>query len=415
MKNSNGYLSFTSGLNFAVLYFIFIPVLVLIFTGTVEVARGDFSQLIINDVVYESNITENWILIGYLTSILSYLVFRNNYPLKNKYSFHQYELNHIKLYIFAYLLLSLALFISLGLHEAGHWASNREDFFKNSGLIASLFVMLVLASKFLLFSSVLQKFVLKIWSTKTTVVFIAFFGVLDVLLTGNRIMFLMILMALTYLLFFKYGYKVFLFLVLVLPFGFALSIYRHVRNDLYLEGIPSLELIIELFHKVIESQNFTIVNSLLAIVESINFNVLYGLFSFINTENTLYGSSIIKPFVMFIPRSVWPEKPLTITVEAAHIFAPHMEGLSLVTTIIGELHMNFYIFGIFLLPIYLFLLEKIIMFFTKDTAFLGALAFMFGIMFFRMPFADTFITLLIIALFALTVKVVSNNLFRSKY
>lgn len=214
----------------------------------------------------------------------------------------------------------------------------------------------------------------------------------------TRIMFLAMIVAAIYLLFSKYGYKIVLILPLILPVAFLLSIYRHIRGDLFTNGIPSIDYIFKLFFNLIESQQFEISKMILAAVESINFNVIYGLFNKITIDNILYGGTLIKPLLIIIPRSVWTDKPVTITVQAAHIFAPYVEGLSLVTTIIGEIHMNFYIFGIFLMPFFLLLIEKLIIKIIPSSIVIGPISFMLAIMFFRLPFSDTLITVLMISI-----------------
>ena len=67
--------TFKVGVSFGVLFFIFIPVWVMIFTGTLELSRADFNYTTLTDVDLNKNIHSSLLLLGYLFSILLYLYF----------------------------------------------------------------------------------------------------------------------------------------------------------------------------------------------------------------------------------------------------------------------------------------------------------------------------------------------------
>ena len=86
------------------------------------------------------------------------------------------------------------------------------------------------------------------------------------------------------------------------------------------------------------------ISFILNISESVDVNVIYDLFN--KYDEFLYGSTYLKTFLFYIPRSIWSGKPLSITTIAGNYF----DSSSLVTTIIGETFMNFSYLGILILP-----------------------------------------------------------------
>jgi hypothetical protein len=135
---------------------------------------------------------------------------------------------------------------------------------------------------------------------------------------------------------------------------------------------------------MLEPPNFTAF--FIGISESVNVNVMYDLFNRYN--DFLYGATYLKPFVFYVPRSLWESKTESVTV----ITADFLGGSSLVCTIIGEMFMNFWYFGIILLPVLLYYTDILL---TKTLSKYGAMSnivmFLFGILIFRMPFSDEFL------------------------
>lgn len=66
-----------------------------------------------------------------------------------------------------------------------------------------------------------------------------------------------------------------------------------------------------------------------------------------NTTDYLYGIPFLKPLYSIIPRMIWDDKPLTISLQFAEQFNPAFfhDGGSLPITIYGELFWNFWIFS----------------------------------------------------------------------
>ena len=125
----------------------------------------------------------------------------------------------------------------------------------------------------------------------------------------------------------------------------------------------------------------------------------------------LLGETFAKLFTYFIPRSFWKDKPLSITQVAGEWFAPQVEHLSLVTTLIGEVHMNFYLLGLLILPLLLLITRYLLHHF-----FSSVILFLAGILCFRMSFSDVILVCIFIVIINLLIKfftLAKNSFFNS--
>ena len=71
--------TFKVGVSFGVLFFVFIPVWIMILTGSLDLSKADFSYTTLTDIVLNKNIHSSLLLLGYLFSILLYLYFPSRY------------------------------------------------------------------------------------------------------------------------------------------------------------------------------------------------------------------------------------------------------------------------------------------------------------------------------------------------
>lgn len=89
-----------------------------------------------------------------------------------------------------------------------------------------------------------------------------------------------------------------------------------------------------------------------------------------------YGSTIVATVSNFIPRAIWPTKPESFAAELAFKLYPHYAryGLSLSTSLIGEMLVNFSLFGtlifFFLFGLLLFKVYKMYMMKALDISFI---------------------------------------------
>ena len=387
--------TFKGGTSFALLYFIFIPIWVLIFSNNIELSIPDYGHYTsIKHVVLTNEIFTSLLLSFYIFIFILYLYMPDvktahlkRTPIANPtYS----------MFVF-YIILSLIILIGSGLHEGGNWYINRNEFFKDQGSKAVLVAFLLNSNKILIISL----FLIRAFDKRKAKykVYAVLFSALDMFLTGNRIYFFITLILLGLNYFRRKPLTMSILTPILTPFivyvAYFGAIFRHIRGPLFEKGLPTIEVFNKAFERAKTLDPFEWQSFFLNITESVNVNVIYDIFN--RHESLLYGLTYLKTFVFFVPRSLWPEKPESITVIAAEFLG----GSSLVTTTIGEAHMNFGYFGpIFLLPI-LLLTEYFIKsisnkYLMENDIFL----FFFGILLFRMPFSDeilVFIFLIILA------------------
>lgn len=390
--------SFSFGILFGTLYFIFIPMSVFVTTNTLGISQIDFSNTNLHDVVFNTTIQESIILILYLYSILIFIYFAEFSKLKINYHHQDFPLKW-KTYFLLTLLIGLFIFIAAGIYQGGNWYLSREKFFKEGGSFALIMTYSYTAMKIIFITSILTLYRKYQFHNIQFALVVLSFSIIDVVLTGNRIYVFVLMAAILIELLNRYKLKILLFGLLIIPFGYTMSIYRHIRGGLFEEGIPSIDKIINLVEQAMAIDPPSIKGFLLGISESVNFNVIYEIFNHVTFHNALWGETFLKSFVFFIPRSLWSDKPLSITQIAGEWFAPQSEHLSLVTTIIGEAHANFYLFGIIFLPVLLFVTDKILKKMFSNSTFSNILLFILGLLIFRMPYSDILLVSIFIFIF----------------
>ncbi|GAL62285.1 O-antigen polymerase [Algibacter lectus] len=379
--------TFKVGICFGILFFIFIPIWIMIVTGTLELSKSDFSYTTISDIILKKNIGSSLLLIGYLFSIIIYLYFPSRYSnLEVNTKFRP----SIKSYLIVYIIGMLIVFIGSGMLEGGNWYTNRHYFFESSGSLAVLVSFITSSARILIISSLFFKWMKNELSFFKFLTLVITFTVLDMVFSGNRI-YLFCTAILVGLLFLKrYPKKTLISLPFIFPttffLGYFASIFRHMRGPLFVNGLPTFEVFINALNRAMILEPPNPKSFFIGISESVNVNVIYDLFNRYN--DFLNGATYLKPLFFYIPRSIWEGKPETITVITANAFG----GNSLVTTIIGEMYMNFSIFGIVLLPIVLWFTEGLLTKYLKNYgSILSIIGFFFGILFFRMPYSDDFL------------------------
>lgn len=379
-------LSFKFGIAFGLIYFIFIPISLILSTGNLFVSRKDFGATSIPDVVLNNELISSLILIAYIAGIILYLFSPRLKPIsitKVKGS------TDWRLPTILYMAFMLTIFIGSGILEGGNWYNNRHHFMEKGGSLAVLMMFCLNASKVLLISSLIFKWTQdKIKSFHFFSIMITFL-LLDMILTGNRIYAFISFVLIGLFLFKRYTRFVLKYSLIGLPIiyylGYFASIFRHMRGPLFLYGLPTPSYFWQVLTNAIRVEPPDIYNFLSGISESVNVNVIYGLIN--SYSEPLFGTTYLKSVLFPIPRRIWPNKPISITNIAGDYFGSE----SLVTTIIGEIHMNYMFIGILLLPFVLFFTEWVFTSYFKTIKFSGVLLFYVGLMIFRMPYSDTFL------------------------
>lgn len=399
--------TFKGGIAFGLLFFIFIPIWVMIFTGEVELSKTDFGSTKISDVILKNDIKASFIFLGYIFFIILYLYTPNNF--NNKLSEIRRRLN-LPLYLAIYLISTSIIMLGSGILKGGNWYYNRHEFFDSSGSFAVLVAFILNASKILVITTLISKWYLKEIKLYKFILLVGTFTFWDMIFSGNRI-YLFCTAILIFIIYLRrFPIKSFLLIPIGIPLvffaGYFASIFRHMRGPIFSEGFPTLEVFSSNLKRAIALDPPRPDSFFLGISESVNVNVIYDIFN--HYDNYLLGSTYLKSLFFFIPRSIWHSKPESITVITAKAFG----GSSLVTTIIGEMQMNFSLFGMIILPILLWFCEKGLTTFLRNYSQLsGILLFFFGILIFRMPFSDE----LLVFVFVIVILKMSNNLGKIKF
>jgi hypothetical protein len=414
-------LSFQLGILFAVLFFLAPPSLFLIFSGTVEVDRFGFGGTDFKDIHLNESAIPMLILSIYMLLISFWTLFTQNSSTEVNNSTYQksktYLLNVIYLTLIYSLFFSVIIFIFSGLSSGGgNWYESSAKFWEQFGFIGVILNFSHFATRLIFVTTFFFYFKTFFNSRSLGILLLLLFGLFDSYITGNRI-FLFVSLALLgcdYLKDFgkREAYQVIIITPLVLIMGLASSAYGLLRHYISAFGIPSFEELSLIFENF-EFDEWGFKSAILGMFESINFNVVMSIFNETTINNIFYGESYLKVFFTFIPRSIWPNKPESIALEATKILSPSEDHLSLALTMIGEMHFNFLYFGILLIIPFLIFLNKIC---NSCLALIPELRnyFLFGlgVLMFRMSFSDTFmvfiISFLIMSLLKIKIEIKQN-------
>ena len=297
-------LTFKLGITFGVLYFIFIPVFMMISTGVLVLPKVDFGSTSINDIVLNQNISSSFVLILFLFSIIIY-VYLPKIKIKNLVPF-QKEMDtdgRWKFPFLVYFSLLMLIFISAGMLKGGNWYDNRHNFMVDNGALAIFMLFLMNASKVLLITLLINYWRNKILPNKLFFIFIFLFIVFDMIMTGNRI-YAFITFSIIFLIFLENHFiKVIKYSLIGIPLlffvGYFASIFRHMRGPLFEAGIPSLSHFKKVLIYAVNHEPPDVYNFFSGISESVNVNVVYELFNRYN--DFLYGASYLKTFLKTSP------------------------------------------------------------------------------------------------------------------
>ncbi len=412
-------LSFELGILFALLFFLTVPSLFLIFGGLVEVDAIGFAGSEIKDIALSNSAIEIFILSIYILLISLWTLFTKETKKVNR------EVNKRSLLFVILMTFFISVFIgSLTYYFSGvssggsDWYSGVDNFTSSLGTFGVLLSFLHMSARLIFISYFFHYYKTHYSSSIIGPLALISFGIFDSLLTGNRL-FLFIILALIFVEYFSsFKPKKILNLILISPFliilGFLASTYTHFRYYISNAGVSAFT-DLSVISEIISNFDFAVwglKSAILGMFESINFNVLMNIFSTVDYQNMFWGESYLKFLFTVIPRSIWPDKPESIAYQATEILSPSTEGLSIALTFIGEMHFNFWYLGfILILPFLSFIRFLLQILYKDDSSILKYLSFSFGVLLFRMSFSDVLVIMLIaislIYLCKLRVKVIN--------
>jgi hypothetical protein len=144
---------------------------------------------------------------------------------------------------------------------------------------------------------------------------------------------------------------------------------------------------------------------IIGVTEGININVLIVVVEdFHRSLGMLMGTGILRGFVFWVPRSIWPGKPQNLSVLIGqHLLGGSERGVSMGATIFGEFWANFGLLGFAAIPVLIFIIDRVLKKLIKDPTMRMVAAFIYGYSIVRMPISDfTVLFIFVIVLLNLT-------------
>ncbi len=300
--------------------------------------------------------------------------------------------------IIGFFVMSVALFIITGVSSGGHWAESKAEYLQAGGtsaiLVLSVFAAVRVATLVVLAGLYLHDRVTLKW-------FLGWMGVIcavDLYTTGNRIFTLQVLVVFTAMLLVrKRWFQLGMLSLAAIPFGILMTMFPLIRVYMHRwsGGFAISSATSALGEGYLEAKeyflpNLGIAEFLMGITEGRNMNSLVIVVQeFHQTVGLLMGSSILRGFVFWVPRSVWPGKPETLTVLIGqHLFGGGQRGVSMGATIFGEFWANFGFMGFAMIPVVLYIINFALTKLIRDATLRSIAAFIFGYSVVRMPVSD---------------------------
>ena len=214
----------------------------------------------------------------------------------------------------------------------------------------------------------------------------------EILFVGNRIIVLMFGIIGIFYFYRNHGLRKVIFIVIILsPIALVMGLYQEVRYLLFTTSISQIAT--ELF-KVLKSSN--LLSSDLYAFEYADTIVMFNLFHDVGRIiDPLYGSTFVRIFTWFIPRSIWAGRALIITTQVGEVYLP---SVPLVPLIFGEFHFNFSWFGPIFFPVFMFFLLRFERLLSNQFSYNFYFDILLGFLMFRLPVSDMF-TAMIMAIF----------------
>lgn len=411
-KNKNDYLII--GSIFGLIYFNIIPFgIFLIQNGTIGIdIQSTAKWALVRDAsLYFDDIMEYFLgLFLMLTSIFIYTKIKIK-----KYSESNFIQDLKALPSNKSLIVMLFIFLIMNFFKDAmipsyitHWAEKAEYFNHRFGTIAQIFNFFLVGLKFFLLIIATNLFKNNM---KLAIIILISAAFIDVFFSANRIFSLVVGLVLFILLFKnKYFKSILLLTIISIPLIVFMTLWPYIRSTMsYMSfgdaAIKSL--------KFLDNVESLILNVIFDTVEGADFLVSFAIIQdFPEKYDYFYGTSILKIFTLFIPRSLWSDKWDSIAIEMAQIYHPYAKGFSLATTLYGEIFANGGLISLFIVPFLLLIILSISFIFLKKLYIsLDFSFFAFAITFLTMRsnFSDVFLQLISISIFIILTKKLLNT------
>lgn len=394
------------GLFFGCTYFMFYPLLYLLFTQKLSIPWW-YKSIGLKDIDATNFSSELTILFFFILGIfiifLLRTILRKEYTVRKTETVNNKEKQIFFWCVFLYFFFSVGILIFSGALNQGHWYSSRAALRESSiiALIVSYFIwglrLIIVAYTF----ELLEKQQLTLTMVILIVISICMF---DLIFVGNRISVLLFGIALVIYIVKNYGLlRLIISGFIIGPFALIMATYQNVRYLLFNSSISELfsELISQLTHTNIST-------TLLSVFEYGDTLVLLNVFKDVgSTIDLAMGSTFIRLLSWVIPRSIWLDKPLPVSIQLGNYYIP---GVAPALLLFGEFFYNFSFIGIFIFPLLVYLFCFIYKKICSIIKYKTYLLFIIGFLMFRMSVADTFIYVV----FATLTYIILSDLFLGK-
>lgn len=284
-----------------------------------------------------------------------------------------------------------------------HWARSRGEWMMREGIetvaVVQSFVGGLRLSILILVASRILAGATPVWHG---LLMLSLVGAVDLYTTGNRI-FLLQAAVLTALAMLSRGHRRWILICILasIPFGYAMFLWSAIRSRVHRWSEPGLIGAWQAFQDSVlwAHKNFgeglSVKTFIAGISESASLNALVMIIhGMVPDRGYLYGQSLVRWLTFPIPRSWWLEKPRSITSMIGGYAMPSSDEFSAGASLIGEMYLNFGMFGGVLVLIILFAYTLIVKVLITDRLLAAITLFLFGFAIVRFPVGDYFIQVL---------------------
>ena len=385
------------GLFLGTVYFIFMPLAFLLVKKSFSIPG--FS--ILGSVNINELSKPLWILLGYILGL--FLVFailqvvprKRNVKILPKSRIRKQSLIY-KIAIILYFAISLILLFRSGVLAGGHWYRTKANFFEQSGEWAVVMAFIIWGLRLIIVSYTFELLELKVINIPKALLVVMLLSGYELLFVGNRIVILLFGVAGFIFIARRYGRLTLIStIILILPLAMMMALYQSVRH--YLFTAPPFEILVSLYtltkSSILGGQFW---DPFLTIFEYADFTVLLKLLSFVgHTIEPLGGSTFLRMFSWFIPRSIWTSKPVSVDLAIGDLFVPGA-NVSIVGLLFSEIHYNFGTSGLLFFPLILMVVLLGLELMQKHICLNHYWGYLIGFLLIRIPVSNT----ILIGLFA---------------
>lgn len=235
-----------------------------------------------------------------------------------------------------------------------HWYESRHESMsvENGSIINVLFTYLRNVARTVFFGTLICAWYRKLF--RHDLLFFAIYIItvaLDIYMSGNRFILAATAILIGYLLLVRKKYFfISMCSILVFPVAWLGTIFMSVRGVMY-SNSGSFSELVSLFKDKSSEANDQLIFVLTNMVEGINFNTFVSIFYDAPKRLPfLWGETFLTPFVFWIPRSIWEDKPPRVGQFIGEAYTGNSD-LSIVATFFGETWLNFGYAAVLFVPV----------------------------------------------------------------